>query len=261
MATQHVESLEPPQRGRFASLEQRLDEEQRRADALALRVTERTTLYAEAEHKLKTELAVLCGWARTLDDRWMELTPEDRRQGVAIIRARADEMAARATRLLEEARAEIGTHVAIPQRLNLSLVLHTAVAQSSAMSHRHTIECHARAAAFVFVDPAGLQQVIGHLLENAVKYSPNGGTITVRARRTGAWVELVVADEGVGIPTGVDLFAPFERGSHDGISGTGLGLYIVAKLVESMGGRVSARRNRVAGSTFVVRLPTAPGRQ
>lgn len=69
-----------------------------------------------------------------------------------------------------------------------------------------------------------------------------------------------VIDNGVGIPEGIDLFAPFQRG--DTVTrGAGLGLYIVANLVEAMRGSVSARRNRGGGSTFVVRLPgSRPGR-
>jgi signal transduction histidine kinase len=238
-------------------LEAQLKTERRRADALEAKVVQRSTFHAESEHKLKTELAVLCGWARTLDDRWGELAAEDRRKGVAIIRSRADGMAERATRMLEEARAEIGVQVARPERLDLAAVLAATVEGAAGMSREHTIELDACKGANVFVDPASLQQVLGHLLENAVKYSPGGGTVAVRTRRAGRWVELIVADEGVGVPDGVDLFAPFQRGHHDGIDGTGLGLYIVAKLVEEMGGRIEARRNRDAGSTFVVKLPAA----
>ena len=238
-------------------LETQLAAERRRADILAARAEERTTLHAEAEHKLKTELAVLCGWARTLDDRWMDLHPDDRRQGVSIIRARADGMAERTTRMLEEAKAEIGVEVAVPERIDLSAVLDVTLSSAAGISHAHTLDFQGCPDAFVFVDPASLHQVVGHLLENAVKYSPDGGVISVRTRRVGRWVELVMADEGVGIPDDVDLFAPFQRGSHPDISGTGLGLYIVAKLIEAMGGRIEARRNRDAGSTFVVKLLAA----
>ncbi|MCU1463137.1 MAG: multi-sensor signal transduction histidine kinase [Acidimicrobiales bacterium] len=266
MAVQHLDGPAHPWvvseqlvllRRAVAELEEALAAERRRADALAAKVEQRTTFHAESEHKLKTELAVLCGWARTLDDRWMDLAAEDRRQGVAIIRARADGMAERATRMIEEAKAEIGIDVAEPVRLDLAAVLAATVDGAAGMSREHVIEVDACAGADVFVDPASLQQVLGHLLENAVKYSPGGGTIAVRTRRAGRWVELIVADEGVGIPDGVDLFAPFQRGNHAGISGTGLGLYIVAKLIDEMGGQIEARRNREAGSTFVVKLPAA----
>jgi two-component system sensor histidine kinase KdpD len=166
-------------------------------------------------------------------------------------------MEARTLRLLEDARAEIGVAPGEPERLDLAEVLAATVTSAAGLSHHHRIELEAHADAFVKVEPGALQHVIGHLLENAVKYSPEGGIIHVRVRRTGRLVEVAIADDGVGIPNDVDLFAPFQRGEHDGISGTGLGLYIVAKLVHGMGGRIEARRNRKAGSTFVLELPAA----
>ena len=239
-------------------LECQLDAERRRADALEAQARERVTLYAEAEHKLKTELAVVCGWARTLDERWDVLDAADVRHGIEVIRMRAEDMNERAMRLLEEARSEIGVTAATDfARLDLAEVLEATVRSAAGMSHKHPIELKAHGNAFVEVDPGALQQVIGHLLENAVKYSPEGGLIHVRVRRSGRWVEVAIADDGVGIPEDVDLFAPFQRGTHDGISGTGLGLYIVAKLVQGMGGRIEARRNRKNGSTFVLQLPAA----
>jgi signal transduction histidine kinase len=111
----------------------------------------------------------------------------------------------------------------------------------------------------VDADPAALQQVLGHLIENAVKYSDGGTTVVVRAFADGSGlVVLEVSDEGIGIPEGIDIFAPFLRGSAtDHRPGVGLGLYIVRNLVRAMGGDVTARRNADRGSTFTVRLPGA----
>jgi signal transduction histidine kinase len=108
------------------------------------------------------------------------------------------------------------------------------------------------------VDPAALQQVLGHLVENAVKYSPEGSQVCVGAAIDGDEAVLEVIDEGPGVPVDVDIFEPFQRavGSEDD-SGVGLGLYIVRNLVRSMGGTVTANRNAGVGSTFTVRLPRA----
>jgi signal transduction histidine kinase len=106
------------------------------------------------------------------------------------------------------------------------------------------------------VDPAGLQQILGHLIENAVKYSPAGGTLRLRVAGQGGSVVIDVVDEGVGLPHGVDVFAAFQRGPDHETSGVGLGLYIVRNLVEGMGGKVTARSNAAGpGSTFTVVLP------
>jgi signal transduction histidine kinase len=109
-------------------------------------------------------------------------------------------------------------------------------------------------------DPTPLYQVLGHLLDNAIKYSPEGGTITIRVVPTPHDVRIDVIDEGVGLPDGVDIFEPFRRGEpreDDEPPGVGLGLHIVRSLLEAMDGSVDARTNEDGGSTFTVRLPKA----
>jgi len=97
-------------------------------------------------------------------------------------------------------------------------------------------------------------QVLGHLIENAVKYSPTGSTVFVAARRDADDVVIDVTDQGVGIPDDIDVFAPFQRGDTD-TEGAGLGLYIVREIVRAHGGCVEARSTDSEGTTFVVTLP------
>ena len=227
-----------------------------RADAAEDRLRSQTMLLAEAEHRLKTALAVITGWASTLEDRWLELEDGRRLEGVSIIRRAAEGMADQARQLLQDARAEMRLLDLAPVRLDLREVLDLNVATFGGLSGGHAI-AHAtppEVRVEVDVDPAALQQVLGHLLENAVKYSPEGSTVVVAARRDDCEVVIEVRDEGVGIPDDVDVFAPFQRGST-GTDGVGLGLYIVRNLVRAMGGDISATRNPTAGSTFEVRLP------
>jgi len=143
-----------------------------------------------------------------------------------------------------------------PVAIDLRDVLEVNVAMLEGLSQTHAI-AHATqpdADVVVSVDPAALQQVLGHLLENAVKYSPDGTTVTVAARRDDVGVLIDVTDAGVGLPDDIDVFAPFERGDTD-TEGAGLGLYIVRNLVRAMGGEVTATSNPERGSTFSVRLP------
>ena len=107
-------------------------------------------------------------------------------------------------------------------------------------------------------DPERLRQVLGHLIENAVKFSPDGGTVTVAARRRNGAVEVSVSDEGVGIPPGERerIFRKFYRGDTSGQRGTGLGLFIVKAIVEAHGGRLRAEPNADGpGMRFSVSLP------
>ena len=107
-----------------------------------------------------------------------------------------------------------------------------------------------------------LHQVLVNLIDNAVKYSPGGGAVTVALEEADGRVRLSVADEGLGIAPG-DQGAIFEKFYRVDPSlthspgGTGLGLYICRELVERMGGRIDVRSELGAGSTFVVELPVA----
>ncbi|HYD09542.1 MAG TPA: HAMP domain-containing sensor histidine kinase, partial [Acidimicrobiales bacterium] len=222
------------------------------------RLRSQTMLLAEAEHRLKTALAVITGWASTLDDRWDQLDDPRKREGLGIIRKAAEGMADQARQLLAEARAELRMLDLAPVALDLREVLALNVATFEGLSQTHRIIAATPAShdVWVDVDPAALQQVLGHLLENAVKYSPPGTTVSVGARRDGEDVVIDVVDEGPGVPEDVDVFAPFLRGPANGTEGAGLGLYIVRNLVRAMGGEIVALRNVAGpGSTFSVRLP------
>jgi signal transduction histidine kinase len=102
--------------------------------------------------------------------------------------------------------------------------------------------------------------VFWHLGENAIKYSPDGGLIRLDVEPVGGQrVAVTVSDEGVGVPTDIDLFAPFTRAANDrGIQGTGLGLHIVHTLLAAMDGTVTALPGLAGGSVMTVTLPLAP---
>lgn len=243
-----------------ASLHELLAIERRRADSAEQRLRNQTMLFAEAEHKMKTTLAVITGWATTLDESWEKLPDDLRRQGVVAIRRNSEDLAEQASRLLDDARAEIAALDLEPVRLDLAEMLEGMTSLFGGVSRAHEVRFEgASEEVWAWVDPAALQQILGHLIENAVKYSPGGGCISLDVRRADKDAVLDVRDEGVGIPIGVDLFAAFQRGADDETTqGAGLGLYIVRNLVEGMGGRITARRNDHAkGSTFTVVLPGA----
>ena len=104
-----------------------------------------------------------------------------------------------------------------------------------------------------------LRQILAALLDNAVKFSPYGGTVTVAARRADDAVEVTVEDEGVGIARSEQerIFSKFYRG-RDSTTGTGLGLFIAQGLVLAMGGQISVQSEEGKGSRFRFDLPVAP---
>lgn len=109
-------------------------------------------------------------------------------------------------------------------------------------------------------DTASLSEVFANLIDNAIKYSNDGGAITVSAASKGDSVEFSVEDHGIGMPGSVvsNLFQKFYRShrSRETVAGTGIGLYISKAIVESHGGTISVRSEDGHGSTFTVSLPT-----
>ena len=112
----------------------------------------------------------------------------------------------------------------------------------------------------VDADPIRLEQVIGNLVSNAIKFSPSGGTIVVRARRSGDRAVLEVIDHGIGIAADVlpELFAPFRRRAPDIAPGAGIGLSVVRRIIVAHGGTIEIESAPHLGSTFRVSLPLVP---
>src|SRR5262249_6791246 len=114
----------------------------------------------------------------------------------------------------------------------------------------------------VAADPGQLRQVLANLIDNAIKYSPDGGRIAVRLEPQGSHLRFAVADQGLGIPAGEErrIFEKFYRLDPDmtrGIGGTGLGLYICRELVRRVDGRIWVESPDGHGSTFFVEVPLA----
>jgi len=111
----------------------------------------------------------------------------------------------------------------------------------------------------IAADPASLSEVLGNLIDNAIKYSNEGGAINVTAEVKGDFVEIDVEDHGIGMPGNVvgNLFQKFYRShrSRETVAGTGIGLYISKAIVESHGGSISVRSEEGKGSTFSAFIP------
>lgn len=112
----------------------------------------------------------------------------------------------------------------------------------------------------IAADRGSLSEVFSNLIDNAIKYSKEGGTINVVAKASGDQVELSVEDFGVGMPSNVmsNLFTKFYRShrSRESVAGTGIGLYISKAIVESHGGNILVKSREGMGSTFTIILPT-----
>ena len=150
------------------------------------------------------------------------------------------------------------------ERVDLAEVVRDSLARHDASARGKDIDCHRDFDGVVRVlgDREALVQVVDNLLTNAIKYTPAGGTVTLRTRTNGERGVLEVLDTGIGIPA-KDLERIFERfyrvdkARSRALGGTGLGLAIVKHLVQAMRGEVSVESEYGAGTRFTVELPLA----
>lgn len=234
---------------------------EQRAGLAEKQLRERAGFLAQAEHMLKTPLTVVSGLASTLEHAGSTMTEADRSRAISSVRKNAGLLTAQVNRLLEESMAEVRARDLHPAVLDLRDAVVATVDAFREAAPDHHLRVTSTGAVWAFVDPGVLHQVVAHLLDNAVKYSPPSTTIEVSVRRSASRAQVDVRDEGVGIPTDIDVFEAFQRGGDPMVttsSGVGLGLHIVRNLTRAMDGDVTAARNDGDGSTFTLRLPLVP---
>jgi PAS domain S-box-containing protein len=218
---------------------------------------------ATTSHELRTPITVVQGFATTLASRWDKLTDADRRSAVQTIADRAGALAKLVEQLLLGSRAGADQLAMRNAPFDLDGLLRAAAVAFRPLSDRHTLAAeipdHLPQA---FGDPTATDVIVGQLLENAFKYSPEGGAVTVRARPDGDQIEVTVEDEGIGIPA-VDRERVFERfvqgetGDRRRFGGIGLGLYIVRQLARAQDGEVVADERPGGGTIMRLRLRRA----
>jgi PAS domain S-box-containing protein len=201
---------------------------------------------ATTSHELRTPITVVHGFASTLADRWEKLGDADRRSAVTSIADRAAALRHLVEQLLIGSRAGAGSLKVTIEPFDLEELLVGAVAGFSSLSDRHTVELVVEPGLPpVRGDAMATDIIVGQLLENAIKYSPDGGRILVRAVGEDRRTVVTVDDEGIGIPAAdreriFERFTQGEAGDRRRFGGVGLGLYIVKQLAVAQGGDVSA---------------------
>jgi len=239
---------------------------------------------ATTSHELRTPITVVQGFASTLASRWDQLADEERRAAVRTIAERAGSLGRLVEQLLLGARAGADQLPVSNAPFDLGAVLREAAAAFRPLSDKHTL---------VADIPDGLPPasgdamatdiIVGQLLENAFKYSPDGGAVVVRARVKGEgpggtgsgsppcvedvggrWIDVTVEDEGIGIADGdheriFDRFVQGETGDRRRFGGVGIGLFIVRRLAEAQHAEVTASSRPSGGTVMRLRLRPAAG--
>jgi len=218
---------------------------------------------ATTGHELRTPITVVQGFASTLASRWDKMSDADRRAAVQTIAERAGLLGHLVEQLLLGSRAGADPLTVTTGAFDLGQLLRRAVVAFRPLSERHTLTADVPDdLPQAYGDMRDTDVIVDQLLENAYKYSPDGGAVTVRARVSGEWIEVTVDDEGIGIAPGdheriFERFVQGEAGDRRRYGGMGLGLYIVRQLARAQGGEVAASSLAGGGTRMTLQLRQA----
>ena len=211
-----------------------------------------------ATHELRTPVTSVSGYAQLALKALANGRSERVQPALETIVRQSEKLATLVTQLLDASRIAGGRLSIEPERTDVSALVTSAVDAARLRSERHTWSTAIAAGLQGAVDPVRLEQVLTNLFDNAMRYSPDGGTINVRLDTEGPMLRLAVSDEGLGIaPEHIDhVFDRFYRGhERQGLGGLGLGLYIAREIVERHGGVIDVRSTPGRGTTFTLRIP------
>jgi PAS domain S-box-containing protein len=222
---------------------------------------------ATTSHELRTPITVVQGFASTLASRWEKLPDPDRRSAVQTIAERAGSLGRLVEQLLLGSRAGAEQLAVSNGAFDLAGLLTASAAAFRSLSDRHVLTADIPAPMpAAFGDELATDIIVGQLLENAFKYSPEGGTVAVLARVSDDRIEVAVSDEGIGIAPGdheriFERFVQGETGDRRRFGGIGLGLYIARRLARAQGGELTAASRPDGGTVMLLQLNRADNAQ
>jgi two-component system, OmpR family, sensor histidine kinase KdpD len=218
----------------------------------------RNSLLAALSHDLRTPLTVLVGLAESLALTAPKLSNVQQETAEAI-QDEARRMSTMVSNLLDMARIESGEVTLNLQWQPLEEVVGAALEAARGMLQRHSVVVQLpRDLPLVKIDAVLIERVLVNLLENVSKYTPPGSTVTLSAHVNGDQLSVSVADNGPGLPAGLEeaVFQKFTRGERESSTpGVGLGLSICRAIIESHQGRISAAQRPGGGAIFTFTLP------
>jgi PAS domain S-box-containing protein len=221
----------------------------------------RSDFVATASHELRTPLAAVYGAVRTLRREDVELSDDDRTTFLEMIESESLRLSHIVDQILltgqlDADAVELSLSECRPAEIAAGVIESASVHLPEGIS----LSLSAAEDPSITCDENKLRQVVVNLLDNGIKYSPEGGKVEILVEQTGGRCEIEVSDEGLGIPSSEreKIFEKFYRldpQQTQGVGGSGLGLYICRELVERMDGRLSVESEPGVGSRFTVSLP------
>ena len=230
------------------------------ATKLAAADEQKSEFLALVSHELRTPLTAVKGFVDTVLLHWDRLPDERRRDLLTRASSNADELGRLVRQLMEFGRTETGPIEITPAELHVNRAVDVALTGIAPVVADHHVEVDVPDGLAVDADADAFNHVLVNLLTNAVKFSPTGSRIRVRARHDGDVVVVSVADEGVGIERDEQerIFDRYyQSGNGDHARGTGIGLTIAQRFTAQHGGQIWVDSEPGVGSTFAFTMPAA----
>lgn len=256
LAEQSDEKLDRRQRQQFET-----DRLREKADHLASLEKAKSEFLRLASHELRGPAAMLGGYLSMMEDEALGPIPERMRPVLPLLKAKAAQINMLANEMVEAARLEDRRLQLKRTRVDLRGVIRNSLDSAAATldtNHRLRFDDRVEGSVRVMADPMRLDIIVSNLVDNAIKYSPDGGDVVVELSIAGGLVLVSVRDVGIGIaPEDMDrLFIRFNRiAPQADIPGTGLGLYLARELARLHGGDLVAVSKLGEGSEFTLSLP------
>jgi signal transduction histidine kinase len=232
-------------------------EELRRLSAL------RADFVSLVSHELRSPMATVIGSARTLQQRWRELRPEQRDSFLALIADETTRLASLIADVLDTSRIEAGTFSYAFAEVDLAELVRDVAAAAAVGQDEVRVDAKiSEPLPHIRGDRERLRQVLANLVDNAVKYSPAGEVVDVHASTMNGRVVVNVRDRGPGVSLDDQslIFEKFGRAkTGKTLPGTGLGLFIARSIAEAHGGSLEVRGAPDGGAIFTLALPLARG--
>lgn len=247
---------------KLRAAQERQDESMRRLEELD---HAKDAFISNVSHELRTPLTSIAGYLELIADGALGNITQEMLSGIAVINRNAERLRALVEDLLTLSTLDSSDLALNRFPLELAAVLDECRASLEPLlaDRKLTVELTSTTGLHVLADPSQIERILLNVLSNAVKFTPDGGRVTLDARPHGSDVVLTVTDTGIGIPEDEQemLFTRFFRSSlatTEEIQGTGLGLALTKALVDQHAGSITVSSIEGAGTTVVLTLPTPP---
>jgi len=215
-----------------------------------------------AAHELRGPITVIRGYLDVLEDELTDVLKEDQHELFRRLTVSANRLSGYINNILNTSRFDrrhLRVHLVEDSVASIYDMIKDDMQLRASSQNRVLNVSIPNDLPTIAADKASISEVFSNLIDNAIKYSNDGGVINVSATAKGDFVEVAIEDHGIGMPSGVvsNLFKKFYRShrSREAVAGTGIGLYISKAIVESHGGGISVRSEDGKGSVFTISIP------